>query len=99
MSLCLFSCLKMQPGVAGRMNFSIRGVFLIGELTINLFIFALFASAYPDRYRTTLWVTGGTHGWNSDPTLRIYFYANHNVPPEIPWIWTPRSTIVFNTQT
>lgn len=66
-----------------------RATFVV-ELSIKLLIFALFLSAYPDRYRSLLWATGGTEGWNSDPELRIYFYANHQEPPEIPWIWKQR---------
>ncbi|KAH7024935.1 uncharacterized protein B0I36DRAFT_249788 [Microdochium trichocladiopsis] len=42
--------------------------------------------------RTKLWQTGGDNGWNSDPSLRIYFYANHEEPPEIPLIWSQRLT-------
>lgn len=60
------------------------------EFSIQLLIFSLFASAYPDRYRSILWLTGGVEGWNSNPELRIYFYANHKEAPEIPWIWTQR---------
>lgn len=60
------------------------------ELAIQLLAFALFANAYPNRYRDVLWLSGGIQGFNSDPTLRIYFYANHREPPNIPWIWTQR---------
>jgi hypothetical protein len=45
------------------------------ELIAQLVIFALFASAYPDRYRSLLWLTGGIENWNSNPELRVYFYA------------------------
>lgn len=53
----------------------------------------LFILAYPDRFRTKLWENGGARGWNSDPKLRIYFYANHKEPPEVPLIWTQRYII------
>ena len=35
----------------------------------------LFAYGYPDVARKSLWEEGGTNGFNSDPRLRIYFYA------------------------
>jgi hypothetical protein len=63
------------------------------ELGIQLVVFILFASAYSDRYRSLLWLTGGAEGWNSNPEDRIYFYANHKEPPEIPWIWAQRFVI------
>lgn len=58
------------------------------ELFITTIAVALSAHAYPDRYRSRLWENGGVEGWNSNPKLRIYFYANHREPPEIPLIWT-----------
>ncbi|KAF2464547.1 uncharacterized protein BDR25DRAFT_241964, partial [Lindgomyces ingoldianus] len=50
-------------------------------------LLTLFASAYPDRFRTALWQDGGTRGLNSNPKLRVYFYANYREPPPIPLIW------------
>ena len=60
------------------------------EVLVCLVTFTLFCSAYPAQYRTRLWEIGGEHGWNSDPSLRIYFYANYQEPPEIPLIWSQR---------
>ncbi|KAK0656912.1 hypothetical protein B0T16DRAFT_452419 [Cercophora newfieldiana] len=38
---------------------------------------------------TTLWTAGGGEpGWNSNPWHRIYFYANHKQPPDVPNAWT-----------
>ncbi|CRL31130.1 unnamed protein product [Penicillium camemberti] len=73
-----------------RTNNCFHWVAFAAELSIQLAVFALFASAYPDGYRSLLWLTGGVQGWNSNPEERIYFYANHKTPPEIPWIWTQR---------
>ncbi|PWI76804.1 hypothetical protein PCL_03998 [Purpureocillium lilacinum] len=53
-------------------------------------LLTLFGFAYPNRFRTRLWEEGGAHKWNSDPRLRIYFYANHREPPEVPLIWSQR---------
>ncbi|KAH8179910.1 hypothetical protein LIA77_01429 [Sarocladium implicatum] len=65
---------------------------LILEALLCYTLLVLFALAYPDQYRSKLWENGGEMGWNSNPKLRIYFYANHKEPPEIPLIWTQRLT-------
>ncbi|KAF7534062.1 hypothetical protein G7Z17_g13425 [Cylindrodendrum hubeiense] len=62
------------------------------ELAIATVAVVLFGLAYPDRFRSKLWGNGGVEGWNSNPNLRIYFYANHIEPPEIPLIWSQRLT-------
>jgi len=48
----------------------------------------LLSYSYPDKLRTALWEEGGMRGFNSDPKLRIYFYANYLEPPVIPFIWS-----------
>jgi len=56
-----------------------------------LIVFAalgVFVAQWPDRIRTELWEDGAINGFNSDPTLRIYYYANHKTPPDVPFIWT-----------
>ncbi|KAM6525501.1 hypothetical protein FALCPG4_011040 [Fusarium falciforme] len=65
---------------------------LLVELTIALMAVILFGLAYPDRFRSRLWENGGEEGWNSNPNTRIYFYANHRVPPEVPYLWQQRLT-------
>ena len=66
----------------------IRRYLFITELALLGLLLVLCGYAYPDRIRTALWTEGGTQGWNSDPTLRIYFYANYQTPPSIPYIWS-----------
>ncbi len=68
----------------------IRLFLLSIELVIVAIAFGVFVHAYTNELRTTLWATGGEQGWNSNPRLRIYFYANHQEPPEIPFLWTER---------
>jgi hypothetical protein len=63
---------------------------LLVELTIALMAVILFGLAYPDRFRSRLWENGGEEGWNSNPNTRIYFYANHREPPEVPYLWQQR---------
>lgn len=51
---------------------------------------ALFSHIFLNDTKTTLWQDGGTLGFNSDPSLRIYEYANYREPPPIPAVWDPR---------
>ncbi|KAH6652504.1 hypothetical protein BKA67DRAFT_536242 [Truncatella angustata] len=62
------------------------------EVVLMLVMVTLFCCAYSDHYRTSLWEAGGEKGWNSNPRLRIYYYANHREPPEIPLIWNQSLT-------
>lgn len=62
------------------------------EVVFSFVVLVVSCKAYPDEYRTLLWSTGGERGWNSNPRLRIYFYANHEEPPKIPLIWTQSLT-------
>ncbi|KAK6213792.1 hypothetical protein QIS74_09794 [Colletotrichum tabaci] len=62
------------------------------EAVVVVGALVLFGVAYPDRLRSRLWRNGGEEGWCSNPRLRIYFYANHEEPPEIPLVWSQRLT-------
>ncbi|KAK0753780.1 hypothetical protein B0T18DRAFT_313879 [Schizothecium vesticola] len=61
---------------------------LLLELTIAAVALGVFVHGRMFELRTALWTIGGQQGWNSNPRLRIYFYANHQEPPEIPFLWT-----------
>ncbi|CAG7560334.1 unnamed protein product [Fusarium equiseti] len=63
---------------------------ILVELLISIAAFVLFCLEYPTDFRTSLWENGGVEGFNSNPNQRIYFYANHREPPEIPLIWSQR---------
>ena len=65
------------------------------DLILAIAILSLFATIYPDRFRTVLWQEGGTKGWNSDPHQRVYDYANYRKSPPIPLIWDERSVRMF----
>ena len=67
------------------------------ELNLQLLIFFLFVSAYPDRYRSLLWAIGGMEKWNTNPEQQIYFYANHKESPNIPWIWTQKFALLIDS--
>ncbi|KAF5666511.1 hypothetical protein FHETE_6186 [Fusarium heterosporum] len=60
------------------------------EMAISTTALILFSLAYPVSFRSRLWENGGEEGWNSNPNQRIYFYANHREPPEVPLIWSQR---------
>jgi hypothetical protein len=60
------------------------------EFLLATTLLALFASAYPDRFRSTLWREGGSKGWNSDPSYRTYLWANYQEVPPMPMIWDER---------
>ncbi|KAI0380594.1 hypothetical protein F5Y04DRAFT_94802 [Hypomontagnella monticulosa] len=79
----------------GRQYFTIamfRTISLSIEFGLVVITMSLLCCAYPERFRKTLWEIGGENGWNSNPRLRIYFYANYEQPPEIPLIWTQRES-------
>jgi hypothetical protein len=63
------------------------------EFVLATALLALFASAYPDRFRTVLWRDGGSKGWNSDPSYRVYLYANYREMPPMPLIWDERCVL------
>lgn len=63
---------------------------MVIEFSLVIVTMSLLCCAYPERFRKTLWEIGGQNGWNSNPRLRIYFYANYQQPPEIPLVWTQR---------
>ncbi|PVH88779.1 hypothetical protein DL98DRAFT_157105 [Cadophora sp. DSE1049] len=65
-------------------------VLTIVEASIILTTLALFSYGYPNATRDALWEEGGVQQFNSNPKLRIYFYANHLEPPKIPYIWSQR---------
>jgi hypothetical protein len=60
------------------------------ELCLATALLLLFAYAHTNDHRTLLWRAGGIQGWNSDPSLRVYYYANYREPPPVPAIWDQR---------
>ncbi|KAF5966058.1 hypothetical protein FBULB1_11894 [Fusarium bulbicola] len=63
---------------------------ILAELAISTTAVTLFGLMYPVEFRSRLWENGGEEGWNSNPNKRIYCYANHQEPPEVPLIWSQR---------
>lgn len=65
------------------------------EMAITTTAMVLFSLEYPVEFRSRLWENGGELGYNSNPNQRIYFYANHREPPEVPYIWSQRQDTRF----
>jgi hypothetical protein len=65
----------------GKLSLVLESVVVITSLTISLV-------SQPYHLRTSLWAAGAAHGWNSDPHERVYFYANYETPPPVPFIWS-----------
>jgi len=70
-----------------RTPLAVKLLFLFELLGITASL-GFFGYASPDAFRTALWQDGGTNGFNSNPADRIYYYANHKTPPDIPFVWS-----------
>ncbi|KAF2787518.1 hypothetical protein K505DRAFT_329629 [Melanomma pulvis-pyrius CBS 109.77] len=88
-SLKAFHNSNLSMGNFRHLTLSIATTF---EFFLAITLLGLFSCAYPDRFRTRLWQDGGLNGWNSNPSLRVYYYANYREPPPIPMIWDESST-------
>ncbi|KAK1702911.1 hypothetical protein BDP67DRAFT_258836 [Colletotrichum lupini] len=58
-------------------------------------LLVLFGIAQPDLYRTKLWEVGHAYGFNSNPKMILYAYANYEPYPKVPFVWT-RTLTDFN---
>ncbi|CAF3654924.1 unnamed protein product [Fusarium graminearum] len=63
---------------------------ILAEMVVTITAVILFCLEYPVDFRSRLWENGGELGYNSNPNKRIYYYANHLEPPEVPFIWSQR---------
>ncbi|ROT39528.1 hypothetical protein SODALDRAFT_131894 [Sodiomyces alkalinus F11] len=61
---------------------------MLAELLCLIPLLILHGIAQPNTWRTTLWQVGYDHGWNSDPRMILYAYANYRPLPEIPMVWS-----------
>ncbi|RGP77085.1 hypothetical protein FLONG3_4824 [Fusarium longipes] len=66
------------------------GALILLEMFISITATIIFCVEHPADFRSRLWENGGELGYNSNPNQRIYFYANHLEPPEVPFIWSER---------
>lgn len=61
------------------------GLFVV-EFLLVIAVLTLFGIADPNTYRTKLWQNGADHGFNSDPSIILYSYANYR-PIRTPTVW------------
>lgn len=61
---------------------------MLGELVGTVACLVVFALAQPDLYRTLFWQIGYDNGWNSNPNMILYAYANHVPLPTVPFVWS-----------
>lgn len=56
------------------------------EFPLTIAMLTLFGIADPDTYRDKLWQDGADNGFNSDPSVVLYAYANYQ-PISTPFPW------------
>ncbi len=64
------------------------------ELLTIVALLVLFGLAQPDTYRTTMWEIGFENGFNSNPNMILYAYANHEPLPTVPFVWSQRCALL-----
>jgi len=72
-----------------RKPFYIAMVFELIGLVPTLVLFGI---AQPDLYRTKMWQIGFNNGFNSNPNMILYAYANHRPLPAVPFVWSQMIT-------
>ena len=63
-------------------------ILMLAELAGTVPMLVLFGISQPDLYRTKLWQVGFDNGFNSNPKMILYAYANHRPLPNIPFVWS-----------
>ncbi len=61
---------------------------MIFELVGLVPMLVLFGISQPDLYRTKMWQVGFDNGFNSNPNMILYAYANHRALPTVPFVWS-----------
>jgi hypothetical protein len=65
---------------------------MVPELLGTIAVLVLFGVQQPDLFRTVFWKVGAKLGYNSDPVILLYAYANHRPLPTIPFVWSQTLT-------
>jgi len=65
---------------------------MVFELAGLVPLLVLFGIAQPDMYRTRMWQVGFDNGFNSNPNMILYAYANHRPLPAVPFVWSQTIT-------
>ncbi|CAK7197358.1 hypothetical protein SEUCBS139899_000003 [Sporothrix eucalyptigena] len=66
--------------------------FMLPELGLIVALLVLFGLAQPNTYRTIMWQIGYNNGFNSNPNMILYAYANHVPLPTVPFVWSQALT-------
>jgi hypothetical protein len=61
--------------------------FFVVEFLLTVAVLTLYGIADPNTYRTRLWQNGADAGFNSDPSIVLYSYANYK-PIKTPLVWS-----------
>lgn len=61
---------------------------MIAELAGVVPMLVLMGIAQPNWFRTRFWQIGYENGWNSNPNMVLYAYANYEPLPTIPFVWS-----------
>jgi hypothetical protein len=67
------------------------------EILLSTTLLAIFVYVFNNDITTILWYDGGAQGWNSDPSLRVYEYANYRELPPVPLIWDIRCELLLQS--
>lgn len=62
------------------------GLFVL-EFFLTVAALTFFGIADPNTYRTKLWQNGANKGFNSDPSVVLYSFANYR-PISTPLVWS-----------
>ncbi|CAK7568684.1 MAG: hypothetical protein SEPTF4163_006684 [Sporothrix epigloea] len=65
---------------------------MVPELGLIVGLLVLFGLAQPNTYRTLMWQIGFDNGFNSNPNMILYAYANHQPLPAVPFVWSQTLT-------
>ncbi|KAK3335345.1 hypothetical protein B0T19DRAFT_452287 [Cercophora scortea] len=65
---------------------------MIPELLGVIAMLVLFGLQQPDVFRSQFWAIGYQEGFNSNPNMILYAYANHRPLPDIPFVWSQTLT-------
>ncbi|KAL5606048.1 hypothetical protein BROUX41_006178 [Berkeleyomyces rouxiae] len=65
---------------------------MLAELAGLVPILIIFGISQPNWYRTQFWRIGFENGWNSNPNMILYAYANYESRPSIPFVWSQTLT-------
>ena len=61
---------------------------MVPELAAIIPLLVLFGLQAPDAFRSFFWRIGYENKLNSNPSMILYAYANHEPLPTVPFVWS-----------